>query len=693
MKVKSGSIITLFCLFCLLAISLPLSAKKTNDTLLLKLFDNAEKYDKAIRSYKSELYIKGVLHLKQKNRFLRRVPQSRTFPKDVKDYIGESIGSLDYTAPFTFDRHVEAVSGTFPDMKQDTDMLLDFFNLTIYRESLIVDHLFSPFCKKNVNFYKYEQDSIRGKRVYYSYTPRYNNTQLVKGSFILNTELMVIEKVTFSGKYEFMKFDMTVNMGGMGFYVYLPVDYQFNFKFNFIGNKLEGEYRVLQNYKNLELVYDPVVPRKTNKYDLSERYSNTVDVSKARIDSAFVASHRLIPLQKEEQDIYTRWAHRQDSINKLPLQPKKRRTLGDFADDVLFSHSYINLGSQLGKLRVNPLLDIGLFNYSSTRGYSYRQDFKYVYQFPDQREIVIRPRIGYNIKYKQFFWRFIGRYEYWPRKQGAIEIEIGNGNRIRGAINKNVNASFFSDNYIHLKHEIELVNGLDLDFGLLIHNRQPWKLSEEQAAELNLRGHYKSFSPNIHLEYTPGQYYYMLGNKKQDVYSAYPTFAVDWEAGFKNILGSTSRYERVEFDVSYEWKMDSMHKISWRLGGGKFTNKNNLEFVEYHNFKKYYLPETWEDELGGRFTLLDSHWFNESLYYLRGHIIYESPLLLLGQLGTTWIQRERLYGSALHTDIFNRYFEFGYGLSTHIFDLGFYVSFMNGKYNEIGVKYNFTLFH
>ena len=333
-------------------------------------------------------------------------------------------------------------------MKQDTDMLLDFFNLTIYRESLIVDHLFSPFCKKNVNFYKYEQDSIRGKRVYYSYTPRYNNTQLVKGTFILNTELMVIEKVTFSGKYEFMKFDMTVNMGGMGFYVYLPVDYQFNFQFNFIGNKLEGEYRVLQNYTNLELVYDPVVPRRTNKYDLSERYSNTVDVSKARIDSAFVASHRLIPLQTEEQDIYTRWAHRQDSINKIPSQPKKRRTLGDFADDVLFSHSYINLGSQLGRLRVNPLLDIGLFNYSSTRGYSYRQDFKYVYQFPDQREIVIRPRIGYNIKYKQLFWRFIGRYEYWPRKQGAIEIEIGNGNRIRGAINKNVNASFFSDNYI-----------------------------------------------------------------------------------------------------------------------------------------------------------------------------------------------------------------------------------------------------
>ena len=149
----------------------------------------------------------------------------------------------------------------------------------------------------------------------------------------------------------------------------------------------------------------------------------------------------------------------------------------------------------------------------------------------------------------------------------------------------------------------------------------------------------------------------------------------------------------MELDVSYEWNMDTMHKISWRLGGGKFTNKSNLEFVEYHNFRKYYLPESWEDELGGRFTLLDSHWFNESLYYLRGHIIYESPLLLLGQIGTTWVQRERLYGSALHTDIFSNYFEFGYGFSTHIFDLGFYVSFMNGKYNEIGVKYNFTLFH
>ena len=84
-------------------------------------------------------------------------------------------------------------------------MLLDFFNLTIYRESLIEDHLLSPFCEKNSNFYKYRQDSIRGNHAYYSYSPKYNNTQLVKGTFVLNTQLMVIEKVSFSGKYEFLK--------------------------------------------------------------------------------------------------------------------------------------------------------------------------------------------------------------------------------------------------------------------------------------------------------------------------------------------------------------------------------------------------------------------------------------------------------------------------------------------------------
>lgn len=686
----------LLLVLCALLFAGPVSAKKTKDSLLLKLFINAEKYDKVVRHYESDIYIKGVVHLKGKNRFMRRVPQSRTFVGGVKDYFGESSGSLDYTAPFTFDRSVKAVSGTFPVMKEESDMVLDYFNLTIYRESLIEDHLLSPFSLKNYGFYKYSCDSIRGSKAYYTYKPKYNNTQLVKGTFVVNTNRILVEEATFEGKYEFMKFHLKVYMGVAGFMAYLPAQYEFKYHFGFVGNKLDGEYKTVQNYNNVEVVYEPQTPQVArSKYDLTERYAHTVDTSKLVIDSAYVASRRFMPLEKSEQDLYVRWHRRLDSIAQLPSLPavKKKRTVGDFAEDVLFSHSYINLGKKLGKLRMNPLLDIGLFNYSSSKGYSYRQDFKYVYNYADQRQVVIRPRVGYNIKYKQLFWRLIARYEYLPKLQGAWEIEMGNGNRIKGAIQGADAGSNFSDNYIQGKHELEIFNGFKATVGLVYHSRQPWKMTAQQAAEAGLRQHYKSFSPNVQLRWTPGQYFYMDRNRKEDVYSRFPTFELDYEIGLKGVLGSTSRYERWEFDVSYEWDKDTMHKLSWRLGGGKFTNKSGLEFVEYKSFKKHYLPESWDDELGGRFTLLDSHWYNESLYFLRAHVIYESPMLLLGHLGTKHIKRERLYGSALHTDVFHNYFELGYGIATPVFDLGFYVSAMNGKYSEVGVKYNATLFH
>ena len=700
-------------LLCALALATPSFAKKTNDSLLLKLFHNAELYDRVVRHYESDIYVKGTIHLKGKNKLMKRVPQSPSFARGVKDYLGESFGSLDYTAPFSFDRDIKVVNGTYPTMKQDQDMVLDFFKLTIYRESLIDDHLLSPFHEHNTKYYKYSLDSIKGSRYFYSYKPKYNNTQLVKGKFVVNRDRVVVEEAEFIGSYEFMKFDLTVFMGAGGFMAYLPTRYEVDYRFNFVGNKMEGSYQTVQNYNKVEVVYEPNSRPATSKYDLSNRYALTTDTVRVVVDSAFIAQHRFLPLSGQEQTLYERWAHRRDSISKLPPS-KHRKSFSDSMEDILFSHNYIHLGSKLGAVRMNPLLDVGLFNYSSTKGYSYRQDFKYVYTYKDLREMIIRPRLGYNIKFKQFFWRLITRYNYWPEKMGALEFEIGNGNRIRGSIKDPFYSGYFSDNYGQVKHEIEIANGLKFTAGLVYHARQPWKMSKAEASELGIRHTYKSFSPNLRLQWTPGQYFYRDRKKKVNVYSRFPTFAIDWERGIKGVFGSTSSYERVEGDISYEWEPDNMHKFSWRLAGGKFTNTEILEFVDYHSFKKHYLPESWEDELGGRFTLLDSHWYNETPYYLRAHMIYETPMLFLGRLNSKWIQRERIYAGVLRGDFssrsekddpdfpgskivtynrFHNYYEVGYGFATALFDLGFYASFRNGKYSEWGIKYNFTLWH
>ena len=39
------------------------------------------------------------------------------------------------------------------------------------------------------------------------------------------------------------------------------------------------------------------------------------------------------------------------------------------------------------------------------------------------------------------------------------------------------------------------------------------------------------------------------------------------------------------------------------------------------------------------------------------------------------------------------YVEAGYGIGTHVFDFGVFVSFANWKYQEIGCKFTFELFN
>ena len=107
------------------------------------------------------------------------------------------------------------------------------------------------------------------------------------------------------------------------------------------------------------------------------------------------------------------------------------------------------------------------------------------------------------------------------------------------------------------------------------------------------------------------------------------------------------------------------------------------------------IPDDWNDEIGGTFHLLDRHWYNSSTQYVRGNVTYESPFILLRPFNR-WlgmIQHERLYGGILFMPRLNPYVEVGYGIGTHIFDVGVFVNSMNGKFDTVGFKFTFELFN
>lgn len=143
---------------------------------------------------------------------------------------------------------------------------------------------------------------------------------------------------------------------------------------------------------------------------------------------------------------------------------------------------------------------------------------------------------------------------------------------------------------------------------------------------------YNSFAPRVRITWTPGQYYYMNGRRKMNLHSRYPTFSVDWERGLNGVLLGNSSYERIEFDMQHTIPLGLMRDLYYRIGGGAFTNQKELYFVDFVNFTRSNLPLGWNDEIGGVFQLLDGRWYNSSRKYVRGHIMYEAPFLLLRHL-------------------------------------------------------------
>ena len=95
------------------------------------------------------------------------------------------------------------------------------------------------------------------------------------------------------------------------------------------------------------------------------------------------------------------------------------------------------------------------------------------------------------------------------------------------------------------------------------------------------------------------------------------------------------------------------------------------------------------------FQVLDGRWYNSSRRYVRGHFTYEAPFLLLKHLMkyTRYVQNERIYVSALSMPHLQPYLEVGYGIGTHVFDFGVFVSSENWKLGGIGCKFTFELFN
>lgn len=691
------------------------------DSILNNMLRFAPSYERAVSEYRAELYIKGELHVKKKNALFRYLPVTFRPQKGVRDYLTESYSSLHYTAPNIYDQKIMGSIGTASGGRRFEGMMLEYFHVNVYSSTLLFDRLLSPLAKNGRKYYHYQVDSVMGTPNDVQYKVRFRplskSDQLVAGYMIVSANVWSVREIRFSGRSELLTFENLIKMGEVGVEnELLPVLYELNERFSFMGNVVDGSYTASLDYLSIET--DPArVRTRKHTHDLSDSYTLSTDTNAFRTDSLYFEQVRPIPLNEEERSLYQDYAYRKDTILIHPV--KKSKVFWGQVGDVLLTDYNLNLAN-LGSVRCSPLFNPFLMSYSASNGISYRQSFKYNRLFANDRLLRLLPRIGYNFTRKEFYWSLGAEFTYWPQKIGTIRMEFGNGNRIYSSdVLDNLKAipdslfdfdrvhlDYFKDFYFNIQHSIELVNGLELGVGFSAHRRTPVQATEvvpikpgfgeyKDMLSDKIRDAYISFAPRVQMKWTPGLYYYMNGKRKVNLRSEFPTFSVDWERGMKGVFGSTGRYERLEVDMQHKIPLGLMRNIYYRLGWGAFTNQEELYFVDFVNFSRNNLPVGWNDEIGGVFQLLDGRWYNSSRKYIRSHFTYEAPFLLLRHLikYTRYVDNERLYASALVVPHLKPYLEIGYGIGTHAFDFGVFIGSENWRYTHMGCKFTFELFN
>jgi len=666
--------------------------------------------------YNAQLYIKGQVNVRKKNVFYHQIPgMFRVSKKGQRKFFIETINQLHFTSPDIYDQRTEAMLGTTNSFFEADGRLSDFFHITPYNHMLLQDKLISPLSPNRNKYYTYTLDSVfhwgNVQQYKISFQPKVVSYQLVEGYVIITNGAWTIREMYFEGRNELMIFKNKMTMGWVDSQTeMLPMSYDLDVLFHFMGNRINATYKGLLNYQDIQhetpnFNLKELRQRGGDKYDLSRYYRLSSDDSAPIRDVRYFEQHRPTPLTTEELDLYTEYISSQFKLQRDSVRSvkDKRNRIWNNVGEAFINRSNFYV-KDVGNFRITPLFNPQLVGYSHRNGVSYKMDMRYTRRMVNDRVFEITPRLGFNFKHKEFYWLVRGTFDYSPSKRASWNFEMGNGDKVynnevindlEAATGEKVNLSevnleYFNHTYLKISHSWEIFNGFTLDLGLNLHRRAATGNTNEKYNRV-----YNTFAPMMRLTYTPGQYYYMDGKRKVNLHSSYPTFIFEWEKGLGGILKNSTVYDRFEVDIQDDYPLGLKRTLYLRFGAGAFAYKDHLYFIDFERFRRHNLPLGWSDDIGGVFHLLNSDVYNSSTKYLRFHATYQAPFLIIPHVAKylKYVMNERIYFNTVFLPHQDPFYEVGYGLGTHIFDFGLFMSFAQQKKREFGIKITFELFN
>lgn len=647
------------------------ASQPTDSLLIQRVWEYGRKLPVSYSDSTSNSYMRYVIDARRRNPILFLVPSMYVVAKGERRYIGEVYGKLNIDKDGHFKMKRQVVSGTIPRNRSVMPTTLEYLTPDLYGKTIYDQRLLSPFHRSNRHFYRFTTHYVSNNMFRIDFRPRLNNTQLVTGNAIVDQRTGRIHLAFFKGEYDMIAFRVQVIPNTDERELRLPQWCSTEAHLGFIGNSIDARFIAT--------------------YNAPKEVADTIHI---QTDRKMMDTLRTTPLGKLENEIYAHYHSMRSKTDSIGQDTIKRSKWKEWAVDVigdqLISSMSLNAGG--ASIKASPLFNPLYLSYSQSRGLAYKMKISMQYAWNAHRYLTFTPRLGYNFKIKQFYFTAPLRMTYNPKRDGYAEVIWANGNRITNSsvidkINNRSQAAtdeqlselqYFNDNNLKMVNNIGITDWLEVTAGLIYHQRTAVNKKMMQEA-----GHpvtYRSFSSLLTLQFTP--------------WKKGPILTANYERSIRNVLRSNLEYERWEFDATYQKRMDCMRLLNVRFGGGFYTNQKTSYFVDYANFRDENLPNGWDDDWTGQFQLLSRNWYNASDYYLRGHVSYESPLLMLSWM--PWIGRyietERIYLSTLSIEHTRPYTEIGYGFTTRFVSIGLFASFLKTQYQEIGCKFTFELF-
>ena len=662
-------------LFSLLIISMPtaMTGAKNDSLILEKIYEYHRTHHSDVKNLQENVYAKFRFNVEKRNSILWLIPSMYVLAKDPREYIRESYNDVTFMNEHDFIVNKQVVTGTIRKNRKAMPVIVDFNSPRIYDIALYDEYMLSPFNRINRLYYRYKQHLQSDGTTRLEFRPKFYNTQLVNGYAIVDTGTGRILRAVMNGEFDMLSFCTEVKYENTDTLALMPALCTTAATFKFMGNRVSTVFN--------------------SQYQQTKSLPDSIDEQRSK---ELMDSLRPTPLSESDKRIYEAEVQRQREAEEADTIEHKKSKWKHFWWDIVGDNLVTPLAAESkdkgAEFRLSPIINPLNVRYSGSKGFSYKMNLSVQYKFNEHRYLSLKPMFGYNFKQKQFYFNAPLRMTYNPKRNGYAQLTVGNDRISNSTVLDQINhehgdklifnepdADQFIDNYVELKNNIMLFDWFDIETRMIYHQRTP--LNKDLMKEYNKPTRYRSFAPAIGLKFRPWQ---DLG----------PTIAVDYERSIKNVLRSNLKYERWELDAQWKRKIAGLRFLNLRTGYGFYTSRSDNYFMDYANFRDNNLPEGWSDNWSGNFQVLRSSIYNESDFYFRNNVSYETPMFFATWLPYVgkYIEKERLYFSNVLVQHTRPYFEIGYGLTNRYVSLGFFASFLNTSFQRAGITFDFELF-